>query len=73
MKRKIFTMALALATTLVANAIPAKRGSLRVCWRLGVRLDRCLKAGQLAAVTLERPLLYRLAGASRVVLYPAGL
>ena len=47
-------------------------GTLRVCWRLGVRLDRCLKAGQLAAVTLERPLLYRLAGASRVVLYPAG-
>ena len=49
-----------------------EHGTLRVCWRLGVRLDRCLKAGQLAAVTLERPLLYRLAGASRVVLYPAG-
>ena len=46
-----------------------EHGTLRVCWRLGVRLDRCLKAGQLAAVTLERPLLYRLAGASRVVLY----
>ena len=38
----------------------------------GVRLDRCLKASQLAALTIERPLLYRLAGASRVVLYPAG-
>jgi len=49
-----------------------EHGTLRVCWRLGVRLDRCLKAGQLAAVQLERPLLYRLAGASRVVLYPAG-
>ena len=49
-----------------------EHGTLRVCWRLGVRLDRCLKAGQLAAITLERPLLYRLAGASRVVLYPAG-
>ncbi|MFQ9500079.1 MAG: hypothetical protein ACLR0Q_02325 [Faecalibacterium sp.] len=49
-----------------------EHGTLRVCWRLGVRLDRCLKAGQLAAVTLERPLLYRMAGASRVVLYPAG-
>ena len=49
-----------------------EHGTLRVCWRLGVRLDRCLKAGQLAAVTLERPLLYRLAGASRVVLYPVG-
>ena len=31
-----------------------------------------LKASQLAALTIERPLLYRLAGASRVVLYPAG-
>ena len=49
-----------------------EHGTLRVCWRLGVRLDRCLKAGQLAALTIERPLLYRLAGASRVVLYPAG-
>lgn len=29
MKRKIFTLALALATTLVANAIPAKRGIWR--------------------------------------------
>ena len=49
-----------------------EHGTLRVCWRLGVRLDRCLKASQLAALTIERPLLYRLAGASRVVLYPAG-
>ena len=49
-----------------------EHGTLRVCWRLGVRLDRRLKAGQLAALTIERPLLYRLAGASRVVLYPAG-
>ena len=49
-----------------------ERGTLRVRWRLGVRLDRRLKAGQLAALTIERPLLYRLAGASRVVLYPAG-
>ena len=48
------------------------QGTLRVRWRLGVRLDRCLKANQLAALTIERPLLYRLAGASRVVLYPAG-
>ena len=47
------------------------QGTLRVRWRLGVRLDRCLKASQLAALTIERPLLYRLAGASRVVLYPA--
>ena len=48
------------------------QGTLRVRWRLGVRLDRCLKASQLAALTIERPLLYRLAGASQVVLYPAG-
>ena len=48
------------------------QGTLRVRWRLGVRLDRSLKASQLAALTIERPLLYRLAGASRVVLYPAG-
>ena len=48
------------------------QGTLRVRWRLGVRLDRCLKASQLAALTIERPLLYRLAGASRGVLYPAG-
>ena len=48
------------------------QGTLRVRWRLGVRLDRSLKASQLAALTIERPLLYRLAGASRVVLYPVG-
>lgn len=48
------------------------QGALRVCWRLGVRLDRCLKRGQVAAITIERPLLYRLAGASQVVVYPAG-
>ena len=47
-------------------------GTVHVSWRLGVRLDRCLKASQLAALTIERPLLYRLAGASRVMLYPAG-
>ena len=41
------------------------QGTLRVRWRLGVRLDRCLKASQLAALTIERPLLYRLAPASR--------
>ena len=47
-------------------------GSLRIRWRLVVRLDRCLRADGLAALTIERPLLYRLADASRVVLYPAG-
>lgn len=32
------------------------QGTLRVRWRLGVRLDRCLKASQLAALTIERPM-----------------
>ena len=32
------------------------QGTLRVRWRLGVRLDRCLKASQLAALTIaSRP------------------
>ena len=48
------------------------QGTLHLRWRLGVRLDRTLRAGQLAALTIERPLLYRLADASRVVLSPAG-
>ena len=48
------------------------QGNLTIRWRLGVRLDRSLRAGQLAALTIERPLLYRLADASKVVLYPAG-
>ena len=48
------------------------QGTLTIRWRLGVRLDRTLRAGQLAALTIERPLLYRLADASKVVLYPAG-
>ena len=46
------------------------QGTLRVRWRLGVRLDRCLKASQLAALTIERPLLYRLAGADVAVRLP---
>ena len=49
-----------------------EQGTLRIRWRLGVRLDRTLRTGQLAALTIERPLLYRLADASQVVLYPAG-
>ena len=49
-----------------------EEGCLCIRWRLVVRLDRCLRADGLAALTIERPLLYRLADASRVVLYPAG-
>ena len=48
------------------------RGNVLVRWRLGIRLDRTLRAEELAALTIDRPLLYRLAGASRVALYPAG-
>lgn len=47
-------------------------GTLQTRWRFGVRLDRTLRAGQCAALTIERPLLYRMANASRVVLYPVG-
>ena len=47
-------------------------GTVHVSWRLGVRLDRALRAEGLAALILEQPLLYRLTGACRVVLYPVG-
>lgn len=47
-------------------------GTVHVSWRLGVRLDRALRAEGLAALVLEQPLVYRLAGACRVVLYPVG-
>ena len=49
-----------------------EQGNLRVRWRLVIRLDRTLCARTLAALTIDRPLLYRAVGASRVVLYPAG-
>lgn len=48
------------------------RGNLLVRWRLGIRLDRTLRADMLAALTIDRPVVYRLAGASRLTLYPAG-
>ena len=47
-------------------------GTVHVSWRLGVRLDRALRAEGLAALVLVQPLLYRLTGACRVVLYPVG-
>lgn len=47
-------------------------GTVHVSWRLGVRLDRALRAEGLAALVLEQPLVYRLTGACRVVLYPVG-
>ena len=42
-----------------------EEGCLCIRWRLVVRLDRCLRADGLAALTIARPLLYRLADASR--------
>ena len=48
------------------------KGDLLVRWRLGLRLDRTLRVGAVAALTIDRPLLYRFAGASRLKLYPAG-
>ena len=47
-------------------------GNLLVRWRLGIRLDRTLRADMLAALTIDRPVVYRLAGASLLTLYPAG-
>ena len=47
-------------------------GTVHLCWRLGVWLDRFLRADALAALVIDQPLLYRLTGACRVTLYPAG-
>ena len=47
-------------------------GVFHLHWRLGIRLDRTLRADMLAALTIDRPLLYRMAGASRLTLYPVG-
>ena len=67
------TLALVSAAALHASHWQVdEHGTLCIRWRLGVRLDRTLRADQLAALTIERPLLYRLADASKVVLYPAG-
>ena len=48
------------------------QGTVHVCWRLGIRLDRFLRADALAALVIDQPLFYRLTGACRVVMYPAG-
>ena len=47
-------------------------GALHLHWKLGLRLDRTLRGEMLAALTIDRPLLFRMAGASRVTLYPVG-
>ena len=46
-------------------------GVLRLRWDLLVSFERTIQGGQLAAVQIERPVAYRLAGACRVTLYPA--
>ena len=45
-------------------------GVFHLHWRLGIQLDRALRGEMLAALTIDRPLLYRMAGASRLTLYP---
>lgn len=47
-------------------------GVFHLHWRLGIRLDRALRGEMLAALIIDRPLLYRMAGASRLTLYPVG-
>ena len=47
-------------------------GVFHLHWRLVIRLDRALRGEMLAALTIDRPLLYRMAGASRLTLYPVG-
>ena len=46
-------------------------GVLRLRWDLVVSFERTIQGSQLAAVQIERPVAYRLAGACRVTLYPA--
>ncbi len=47
-------------------------GALHLHWKLGVHLERTVRGAALAALTIDRPLLYRLGGASRITLYPVG-
>ena len=47
------------------------QGVLRLRWDLVVSFEQTIQGSQLAAVQIERPFLYRVAGASRVTLYPA--
>lgn len=47
-------------------------GALHLHWKLGVHLERTVRGSALAALTIDRPLLYRLGGASRITLYPVG-
>lgn len=47
-------------------------GVLRLRWAFISKRERIIRGETLAALTIERPLFFRLLGASRVVLYPVG-
>lgn len=47
-------------------------GVLHVRWKLFFQLDTMVRGEALAAITIDRPALFRLAGASRITLYPTG-
>ena len=47
-------------------------GVLRLRWAFISKRERIIRGEALAALTIERPLFFRLLGASRVVLYPVG-
>ena len=47
-------------------------GVLRLRWAFISKQERIIRGETLAALTIERPLFFRLLGASRVVLYPVG-
>lgn len=50
-----------------------ERGALHMRWDLLLRFERVLHPGAAAALVVERPLLLRLTGASKVSIYPTGL
>ena len=47
-------------------------GVLHLRWKLLFKLDTTIPGEALAALTLERPALFRLGGATKITLYPAG-
>lgn len=49
-----------------------EHGTFCLHWKLLFRFDRTVRGSSLAALTIERPFSFRLAGASRVTLYPVG-
>lgn len=47
-------------------------GVLHLRWKLLFKLDTTIRGEALAALTLERPALFRLGGATKITLYPTG-